>query len=631
MPTIPALMEDRPLTEPIDPEFVAQLEEAVVMWENHIDSTITACLGKTREGEGPVAEYKYWRERDAEISLLVEQLKQPMVVKILVLLQKAKSPRLDDFKRYKERLLEQYNLAGDNLKFLSTLMRFFTMIEDDSPLQNVIQMLPELVESIYMMWVLSKGYRTDETMVPLMARISWALCDKLERFLNVHKLFDKPNEEVLALGRAGQKIMEMWHQLYKETRRNIELSGKGARWEFDQPYLFTRTDYIGTVARDLGDVIQVVIDFERIFGNEMKSILSDPTQIDNIRKRVKLIVYPIRTIDFSVFVFDNKENWDVIMSDFWTEVRHLEDEAKKYIDTSFTNLRQRLRKNPPLLRYHPPVAGAIYWARALFNKMKLPIMKFQKKEAFKLYKAFSKVVKEYEETKYKEWVDSASKFVDNMMKINILHVVFKKEEESSPPAQRGMQLTAAGKAHVAKKKASVLSLKPIDIVNKEIAEKRRRDKALMLMRIPGQHYENVRSPSSVSLLAKEGLTDVTWRDLTVNKLMQEHDLEFQPNFDKKIFLVIHEAELMEKLGFSLPSNIRDVAMQKARLYYELEALDHIIAKYNASTKSLSPSETHLMKRHLLDAERHILPGLTRITWTALGINDYIKDITKGKS
>lgn len=67
----------------------------------------------------------------------------------------------------------------------------------------------------------------------------------------------KPNDEVLSLARAGQKIMSMWHDLYRETRRQIELSGKGDRWEFDQPLLFTRTDYIGSVAKDLGDVVQV--------------------------------------------------------------------------------------------------------------------------------------------------------------------------------------------------------------------------------------------------------------------------------------------------------------------------------------------------------------------------------------
>lgn len=36
--------------------------------------------------------------------------------------------------------------------------------------------------------------------------------------------------------------------------------------------------------------------------------------------------------------------------------------------------------------------------------------------------------------------------------------------------------------------------------------------------------------------------------MTVHKLLQEYDLEFQPYFDTDIFLVIHEAELMEQLG-----------------------------------------------------------------------------------
>lgn len=49
----------------------------------------------------------------------------------------------------------------------------------------------------------------------------------------------------------------MWHQLYRDTRRHIEISGKGARWEFDQKLLFTKTDYIAEVAGDLGNVIQV--------------------------------------------------------------------------------------------------------------------------------------------------------------------------------------------------------------------------------------------------------------------------------------------------------------------------------------------------------------------------------------
>lgn len=43
------------------------------------------------------------------------------------------------------------------------------------------------------------------------------------------------------------------------------------------------------------------------------------------------------------------------------------------------------------------------------------------------YKGFSKVIKEYEDQKYRDWVQGAVDFVDNMMKKNVLKVEFKKE------------------------------------------------------------------------------------------------------------------------------------------------------------------------------------------------------------
>lgn len=53
-----------------------------------------------------------------------------------------------------------------------------------------------------------------------------------------------------------------------------------------------------------------------------------------------------------------------------------------------------------------------------------------------------------------------------------------------------MQITAAGKAHMQAKKTqgSRVSLKPMDIVNKEIAEKRRRDKVR-------KYHQSVMEPS----------------------------------------------------------------------------------------------------------------------------------------
>lgn len=44
-----------------------------------------------------------------------------------------------------------------------------------------------------------------------------------------------------------------------------------------------------------------------------------------------------------------------------------------------------------------------------------------------MYKSFSKVVKEFENQKFNDWVQGASLFVDNMMKKNILRVQFTAE------------------------------------------------------------------------------------------------------------------------------------------------------------------------------------------------------------
>lgn len=47
MPHIPALLEEREdELEFVQPELIAQCEEAIMMWQTHIDSTISACLNK---------------------------------------------------------------------------------------------------------------------------------------------------------------------------------------------------------------------------------------------------------------------------------------------------------------------------------------------------------------------------------------------------------------------------------------------------------------------------------------------------------------------------------------------------------------------------------------------------------
>lgn len=46
---------------------------------------------------------------------------------------------------------------------------------------------------------------------------------------------------------AAHKMLTQWKKSYHDTRKDIELSGKGTRWEFDKKRLFKDTDYLAAV------------------------------------------------------------------------------------------------------------------------------------------------------------------------------------------------------------------------------------------------------------------------------------------------------------------------------------------------------------------------------------------------
>lgn len=84
---------------------------------------------------------------------------------------------------------------------------------------------------------------------------------------------------------------------------------------------------------------QVIQEFYNIFGPELKSIISDPGQIDAVVKRVEALTQPIEEADFDIFSPEFAEHWDAIMAGFNQEVILLENEAKYFINDSFTLLR----------------------------------------------------------------------------------------------------------------------------------------------------------------------------------------------------------------------------------------------------------------------------------------------------
>ncbi|CAL1680177.1 unnamed protein product [Lasius platythorax] len=705
MPKIPEL-NDPAITDDMllkNKDIVEQMEEVIMLWEKHIQKVMESYVSKVLPGKGPIAEYQYWQDCETGLTMLVEQLKMPIVKRIFTLLEQILSPIASSFQYFRTELWKHYIQARDNNKFIQTLMRYFKLITESDSFESIEESIPSLMEGLRMLWVLSSYYCREEKIMLLMDRISWQLCENVRHNLAIALLFKKPLEEILQKTSAASAMLRQWKRSYLKTRLDIELSGKGVRWEFDQKRLFQNTEYIAEVCSDLYKIVGVLQDFYNIFGPDLKSIINDPAQIDAVVKRVDALVVPIEEADFDIFNVFNKENWEAMTAWFYEQVTYLEDQAKFYIDECFTvlisaenalemllkfkniktraaiqrqllhkfdvimqqfgkeiniveNIYHRGKRHPPLLTYHPPMAGAIFWVRQLFHRLRRPVLIFQEVRelkqselkilAFSQYLDLAKQLKEFEKTRFNTWLDKALPTVTTIMKKSVLRII---RVERDPPATltfpdeqrvtKDLQLAHLTSKAKSKNMSSILStpresLLKYDgvIISKPSVEIEStagsRIISIAQPRSEGKTDARVSSlkdtgkGSSVSSDRHDTRAKITWEEFMSGAILLECQLRFQVNFDWEVFEVIREAELMEQLGFELPATVRDIGIQKNRLRTDIDAIRKMIDQYNDILETLDKADVQLLKQTLQDVEKHIQPGVTRFNWNSLSISDY---------
>lgn len=82
----------------------------------------------------------------------------------------------------------------------------------------------------------------------------------------------------------------------------------------------------------------------------------------------------------------------------------------------------------------------------------------------------------------------------------------------------------------------------------------------------------------------------TWDQTMGDTIMAEVNLRFEISFNQEIFHVIKEAEFMELLGFSLPVEIRQAALQKDRVFRDNQQVIQMLKEYNDLLQTLSLPE-----------------------------------------
>uniref|UniRef100_A0A8C9JGL7 Dynein axonemal heavy chain 10 n=1 Tax=Panthera tigris altaica TaxID=74533 RepID=A0A8C9JGL7_PANTA len=591
---MPSISVDREVSDlAADPEAVETLEQCVINWLNLISAAVEGQLKKTPQGNGPLAEIEFWRERNATLSALHEQTKLPIVRKVLDVIKESDSMLVANLQPVLTELFKLHMEASDNVRFLSTVERHFKNITHGSSFHVVLETIPSMMSALRMVWIISRHYNKDERMIPLMERIAWEIAERVCRVVNLRTLFKENRASAQHKTSEARNALHTWKKAYFDTRAKIEASGREARWEFDRKRLFERTDYMAAICQDLCDVLQVMEEFYNIFGPELKAVTGDPKRIDDVLCRVDSLVTPMENLTFDPFSIKSSQYWKYVMDEFKIEVLVIEKEAKNFIDESFKTLRsaeaafdmllkfkhirsrdsinrQMMMKfndilaqyckeidivnklfvqnldNPPLCKNHPPVAGAIYWERSLFFRIKHTILRFQEveeilesdrgREVRQKYLEVGWTMKDYEDRKYELWKEVTEQALPNLMKKSLL--------------------------------------------------------------------------TKTSAAADEAANS-------------EKGAVFVINFSPALREIINETKYLEQLGFPVPELARNVALQEDKFLRYTDGIQRMLDHYHMLVGKLNEAEALLLDDHSQELIRVFRSGYKRLNWNSLGIADYI--------
>ncbi|NWY98958.1 DYH10 protein, partial [Loxia curvirostra] len=402
------------------PGVVQSLKRCAVTWQKLISGVLKEQLEKVPQDNGPLAEIDLWRENDATLRALTEQMKLPEVQKVLAILQEAESEFTGDLQIVLSDLKKHHMEAQDNAKFLSTLKRHLKNLSTGTGVDVISNVIPSLLNALRLVWIMSRHYNKDARMVPFLERISWEISQRVRRVVDLQTLFKQDTATAKKKITEAKNTLEQWKKCYFTTCIQVEESGSKRYWKFDTKSLFEKTDYMVSICQDLYYIFQVAEELQNIFIPELITVTENPKGVDELQREVNIIISPMEDLSFDPFRVENARDWAFVMEEF------REDIVLEIVEQIFV---QNL-KDPPLYKNHPPVAGAISWSRSLSHRIGHTITLFREEEELlaskrgqevqQKYLQLTKKMEEYEAQKYRQWRDRAEHVIPLLLKDTLL-------------------------------------------------------------------------------------------------------------------------------------------------------------------------------------------------------------------
>lgn len=483
---------------------------------------------------------------------------------------------LSQWREIDVQITEAANEAKDNVKYLSTLERFFEPLYGNDP-TAIMDSLPALINGVKMIHTIARYYGTTERVTKLFMKITNQMVITCKLSINnkdsPDRLWDKDLPTLLEKIEKCLQLNELYQDTYRTTKEKLMTIPKGRQFDFSETQIFGKFDLFCRRLIKLMDMFSTIQQFRSLEKQKFEGL--DPLIIafNDVVQTFKAKGHDL--LDYHMNKFDR----DYV--EFNIKMIELENSLQQFINKSFENINsieqslillknyqnilhrenlrtdldsklsiifnnygeelsrveiiyEKFKHNPPIARNMPPVAGNITWARHLLKKIEDPMHKFQghtsiiqSKESKKIIKLYNKVARTliaFEYLWYEAWCSSIES------------------------AKAGLSAT-------------------------------------LIIRHP-----------------------------TTNKLYV--------NFDTELFQLIREAKCLVKLDIKIPEAGKVILLQEEKFKSYYNDLKFVLSEYERITDQIIPITKQLLLPHLQTMEMKLRPGLISLTWTSLNIDNY---------
>jgi dynein heavy chain len=243
-------------------DVVQRLEALLVHWTKQIKEVINAQhTSESTENSGPLEEIQFWHDRCEDLSSISDQINRPDVKKIIRVLDVAKSSFIEQFLRLSNLIHEGTVEAQDNLKFLSLLTDNCKLLSQSEP-RKILDILPNLLRSVRLIWANSSYYNTKERLTSLLRKISNEIIRRCCSKISLEEIFYGDVHNAITSIQDSINCGESWKAIYKKTVAHIA-KYTPKQWDFDQSSIFAQIDAFVRRCRDLLEVCEGQLQFAR--------------------------------------------------------------------------------------------------------------------------------------------------------------------------------------------------------------------------------------------------------------------------------------------------------------------------------------------------------------------------------